>query len=260
MASLQDLGLSPYEERAYETLLQTGPTTAKALSDASDVPMGRIYDVLNALEDQQLLHSQPERRPTQYVAVEPGVALERLLTDRKRELAAQEASYERIAAELETKLHRTTPVDAEFWTAAVGQDEAAALYAERVAGAQRRVRLVAGRPVGTRPAIAPEAVATALTEGRNREIAVEILISTALRDALSDRDDLERWLSVGTLRAATDVTGRYCVVDERELCLVVSHPLVPSEVVGLLVVIDQQLTDDVSEELTAVWTAADPIT
>ena len=44
MSSLRDLGLSEYEARAYRSLLETGPTTAKELSRASDVPMGRIGD------------------------------------------------------------------------------------------------------------------------------------------------------------------------------------------------------------------------
>jgi sugar-specific transcriptional regulator TrmB len=43
MASLRDLGLSEYEARAFRSLLDTGPTTAKELSRGSDVPMERIY-------------------------------------------------------------------------------------------------------------------------------------------------------------------------------------------------------------------------
>ena len=51
MASLRDLGLSEYEARVYRTLLDTGPTTAKELSRESEVPMGRIYDVLANIFD-----------------------------------------------------------------------------------------------------------------------------------------------------------------------------------------------------------------
>ena len=67
MASLRDLGLSEYEASAFRSLLDTGPTTAKELSRASDVPMGRIYDVLNSLETYQLVRSQTASRPKKYV-------------------------------------------------------------------------------------------------------------------------------------------------------------------------------------------------
>ncbi len=46
MVELRDLGLSEYEARAYRSLLGAGPTTAKELSDASGIPIGRVYDVL----------------------------------------------------------------------------------------------------------------------------------------------------------------------------------------------------------------------
>ena len=77
MASLRDLGLSEYEARAYRALLRSGPTTAKELSRTSDVPMGRIYDVLNGLEQHRLVRSQAASRPKKYAAVEPEVGLDR---------------------------------------------------------------------------------------------------------------------------------------------------------------------------------------
>ena len=83
MASLRDLGLSEYEARVYRALLDTGPTTAKELSRASEVPMGRIYDVLASIETHGLVRAQTASRPKKYVAVEPDTAdllVERLAT------------------------------------------------------------------------------------------------------------------------------------------------------------------------------------
>ena len=100
MASLRDLGLSEYEARAYRSLLKTGPTTAKELSRVSDVPMGRIYDVLNSIEQYNLVRSQSASRPKKYVAVEPDTALDRRLADKKRELEGYHDTYESIDDEL----------------------------------------------------------------------------------------------------------------------------------------------------------------
>ena len=100
MASLRDLGLSEYEARAFRSLLETGPATAKELSRASDVPMGRIYDVLNSLETYQLVRSQTASRPKKYVGVEPDTALDRLFEDKKRQLEEKVDQYESIVDEL----------------------------------------------------------------------------------------------------------------------------------------------------------------
>src|SRR6056297_3381617 len=111
MASLRDLGLSEYEARAYRSLLDAGPTTAKELSRASDVPMGRIYDVLSSLETQSLARSQSASRPKKYVAVEPDTALNRLLDDKLAELNEQAEQYEGIVDDLTSQLDVASPVE-----------------------------------------------------------------------------------------------------------------------------------------------------
>ena len=110
MASLRDLGLSEYEARAYRALLKTGPTTAKELSRVSDVPMGRIYDVLNSIEQYNLVRSQSASRPKKYVAVEASTALDRLLDDKKRELEEKAEQYEEIVDDLTGELETAEPV------------------------------------------------------------------------------------------------------------------------------------------------------
>ncbi|WP_197409694.1 TrmB family transcriptional regulator, partial [Haloferax profundi] len=109
MASLRDLGLSEYEARAYRALLRTGATTAKELSRASDVPMGRIYDVLNSLEQYHLIRSQAASRPKKYVAVEPDMALDRLLESKRQELDEKAQQYEAVVDELNDELDAAEP-------------------------------------------------------------------------------------------------------------------------------------------------------
>lgn len=50
--TLEAAGLSPYQAEAYVALLDHGTASATDIADASDVPSPRIYDVLQALEDQ----------------------------------------------------------------------------------------------------------------------------------------------------------------------------------------------------------------
>jgi len=185
MASLRDLGLSEYEGRAYRALLRTGPTTAKDLSRASEVPMGRVYDVLNSLEQHNLVRSQAASRPKKYAAVEPDAALDRLLDEKKRELQTQAEQYEEVVADLSTELDAGEPVDGQFWTAAVGAEEATDLLLERIAAAERRMVVVAGAPAtGFDLGTIGERVTNKLEAALERGVEIRVLLSPEAVNAL----------------------------------------------------------------------------
>jgi len=151
MADLRDLGLSEYEAGAYRALLRTGPTTAKALSRASEVPMGRVYDVLNGLEGDGRVGSQADSRPKQYAAdPSPG--------PRSTGSSSAGGGNWRSAAECERTAGRPAdepgaaePPEEAFWTAA-GIDPGAG-------GGRLADELAAAldRGVSVRPAVAGRA-------------------------------------------------------------------------------------------------------
>lgn len=95
--TLKDLGLTEYETRAYIGLVRAGPTTARDLSEASEVPHSRIYDILSKLEKRGWVESQ-SGRPARYRAKSPSEALR--LFRIKQEENLKEAS-EIIEKELE---------------------------------------------------------------------------------------------------------------------------------------------------------------
>lgn len=49
-STLEDVGLTQYEAKAYVAVLELGSASATEIADASDVPQARIYDVLRNLE------------------------------------------------------------------------------------------------------------------------------------------------------------------------------------------------------------------
>lgn len=96
-SALGDLGLTEYETRAYIGLVSTGPTTAGDLSDVSNVPYSRIYNVLSKLEEKGWIESQ-SGRPARYRAKPPSETLS--LVKLKKEEEIKRAS-ETIEQELE---------------------------------------------------------------------------------------------------------------------------------------------------------------
>ena len=265
MASLRDLGLSEYEARAYRALLSASPSTAKELSRESDVPMGRVYDVLKDLEQRGLARSQAASRPKKYVAVEPEAALDRLLEAKREELSEQEAQYESTVAELETDLDAGAPAEEGFWTAAVGPEETVELLIERMNTATERLVTVAGGPT-------PEfdigeygdEMAAAFQRAMDRGATVSVLLGPDLMETLPpgvieryetqfiDHPDFE-------LRTTERVSGSFHLIDDSEVCIDVPNPLEPREPFGMIDLKDREFTADVREAFEPKWAAADRI-
>jgi len=88
--SLQEFGLTEYEIRSYTSLLEIGPATASALSEASGVPYSKIYEVLGSLERKGWIEME-HGRPSKYYPKPPSVALEITKSQLETSLRTNEA-------------------------------------------------------------------------------------------------------------------------------------------------------------------------
>ncbi|SEA08343.1 Sugar-specific transcriptional regulator TrmB [Haloplanus vescus] len=265
MASLRDLGLSEYESRTYQALLDEAPATAKELSTSSEVPMGRIYDVLNGLEGNGLVRSQAASRPKKYIAVEPDTALDRLVEARKRELDQQAERYEAVAADLVDDLDAANPVDGQFWTAAVGPEETIDLLLERLSAADEEIHHAAGIPspqvdlsdVGLR-------VLEAFEAALDRGVTVSALVDDELVDTVSDDlrmayatrlGDHENYAS----RRSAAIDGTFILIDGEEVCIEVPNPLDSGEAFAMIDFKDAAFADDVHTVFEEQWEDSEPL-
>jgi len=73
--SLEKIGLTSYEIRAYTTLIKDGERNASEISQNSGVPYSKIYEILGTLEEKGWIGSD-DSRPTKYFAKAPSNALE----------------------------------------------------------------------------------------------------------------------------------------------------------------------------------------
>lgn len=264
MATLRDLGLSEYEARAYRSLLRTGPTTAKELSRTSEVPMGRVYDVLNDLEQHSLVRSQTASRPKKYAPVEPDAALDRLLEEKKDDLREKEQQYEAVVEELSEDLEAADPVDEQFWTAAVGAEESIDLLLERIAAAERSVVVIAGSPgAGFDLITVGERVVDELERALGRGVEVRVLLSPDVPPNLSsnvgrryaarlaDHDGFE-------VRTSDTVDGTFNLIDDVEVCVEVPNPMDPEALFAMIDLKDPDFAADVSTAFEPTWEVAEP--
>jgi sugar-specific transcriptional regulator TrmB len=88
--SLQEFGLTDYEIRSYSSLLEIGPATASELSEASDVPYSKIYEILGSLEKKGWIESE-HGRPSKYYPKPPSLAIEITKSQLENKLKTNEA-------------------------------------------------------------------------------------------------------------------------------------------------------------------------
>lgn len=265
MTTLRDLGLSEYEARVYRSLLATGPTTAKELSRASDVPMGRIYDVLNGLQASEMIRSQNASRPKKYAPIEPETALDRLLEDKRAELEAEMEQYESAVGELAEQLDAGEPTGEQFWTVAFGPEDTVELLTERLAAATNRIVMVAPKPASQFDlGDLSERMADELQTALDRGVDVSILASTDLIEAIPP--DVLRRYNRGVMshpdfevRATENVAGSFTLLDRTEVCIDVPNPLDPDQAFALIALTDPEFAATVIEEFEPRWETAEPI-
>jgi len=85
---LKDFGLNSYEAKIWVALLSRGVSSAGELSDISNVPRSRTYDVLESLEKKGFIVMKIGK-PIKYIAVPPSEVVERvkrnILEDAKKQ-------------------------------------------------------------------------------------------------------------------------------------------------------------------------------
>lgn len=98
----KQLDLTPYESRAYVSLMMYGPMSPSELAQKTGIPRPRAYDVLRSLIEKGLLIEQ-SGKPSIYGAVEPEQGLKNLLINIETE-SSKQLEGKRKAAQALTKL------------------------------------------------------------------------------------------------------------------------------------------------------------
>lgn len=116
---LEQFGLSNYENKVYLSLLKLGIADARSISTHSDVPYGRIYDVLDSLKSTQII-SEISGRPKKYTVIEPELAVNKLLNIKKQEINKLEKQAELAIQELNRE-YEGKPENELVWKVAIGE-------------------------------------------------------------------------------------------------------------------------------------------
>lgn len=82
ISHLREFGLSDYEAKAYLALTLNGPLTASGVTEKSSIPQSKVYGILKSLSEKFLAESW-NGKPLKFKAVEPAIALNKMLERKK---------------------------------------------------------------------------------------------------------------------------------------------------------------------------------
>lgn len=263
VTDLRDLGLSSYEDRAYRAMIGNGPVTAMGLSAESGIPDGRIYDVLDSLETRGLVRSQSHSRPKKYLAVEPQVAIDRLVERRTRELHEEIERYGVVGDRIVEELSTETTVDGRFLTTAIGVEDATELLLERIAVADEQVVMVAD--VFTSEFDVAEMgpdVLDHIADAIERGVDVSMLVPGRLVEAVPG-GFIERIGRVPftdeafAVRITDQLYGAFFLIDHVEVCFEVVNPMERDGIIGLINVKDPSFALELESQFRKHWEEAE---
>ena len=202
---LHELGLTQYETRAYLALLDKGNLTASQISEYSEVPYSKIYEVLASLEKKGWIKAE-RGRPSKYYPKSPSEALEAA----KLRLEEMTKSWEQaILSELQPLYEkqgiREKP---DIWILR-GEFSILAKLKETLRKAKKEVMIAAPSLPGT----LEDTVVSTLTRLQNAGVNVLFMISREAKDWNS------KIASVAQVRVRDQMFGGGVIVDSKEAML-----------------------------------------
>jgi sugar-specific transcriptional regulator TrmB len=220
----KQLGLTPYESRAYVSLMIHGPMSPSQLARKSGIPRPRTYDVLRSLMAKGLLVEQ-SGKPSIYATVEPAQGLTNLLTaietETLRRLEEKRKSIQTLTKLLSQMYEKSKSLKLERSNVWFTQRDTAfiAIYSEAIRNCEKEF-LVATNAVRPPEKEILDAVRHALeTKGKSIRVVRQITKLWSLEELAR----YEEYIKLGSQVKYLDVREiplRFMVFDERDVILV----------------------------------------
>ena len=248
------LGLTSYEARAYVALIKRNSYTAAQVARMAGLPRQRIYDVLGSLVSKGLASTRPGSN-MKYAAVAPELAIERLMSRQRAELAELEldaaAIVENLTPDFEAGQVHTDPLE----YIEVLRDRGA--INERFGELQSQVKreiLVFTKPPYARPPqenvegieITPKVIARSMYE-------------VSLFEDTEATEGVRRFVEAGEeARVVERLPLKLVIIDETIVMFGMEDPVANSEALTIVVVEHPSLAQVLKVAFNSIWDGGMP--
>jgi len=278
---LKSAELSAYEIKAYLSLLNSNHLTAREISIKSNVPSGRIYEVLEELKMKGLIEIQ-DSRPKMYRALNFNPAFNNLISHlnnqhkRKTDVLTNEAKI------LESRLYESDLLIKKepsriFWSTVYGAQSIISMYMRNYNELQEELLLndfinestLKILPYGRK-------LFEGIIQAINRGVQVKLLWSFEHDDRPLTEKEKEEKLNlynkiVNKLREMLNINSdfnkkfemrfiykkiptNYDLFDKKRIMFKLQNPLQPFQIFACMNVLDQNLAEKLREKYLSIWT------
>ncbi|MDP3639994.1 MAG: helix-turn-helix domain-containing protein [Nanoarchaeota archaeon] len=220
---LKDFGLNSYESKLWIALLSRGVSTAGELSDISNVPRSRSYDVLESLEKKGFIIMKVGK-PIKYLAVPPAEVVERVKIKVLEEAEQQNTMLSKLKesetlGELNT-LHRegiklVDPTDKSG--AFRGRDKVHEHLLTLVKNAKKNISIMVSRMGAERKF---DLLASYLKKAKSRGVDVRVALPSTTK-----ADTVDNFSQVAKIKQYKGQGARFAVIDDVHLVLFITDDM-----------------------------------
>ncbi len=274
---LRSANLSNYEIKTYTTLLSSNNLTARELSRKSNVPTGRIYEILEALKDKGMIEIQ-DSRPKIYRAIYFNEASHNVISHLKNNQQRKITFLVNQAKQLESKINDVDisikqDTSKIFWSTAYGWRAIFDLYFKKFNNLKEKL-LMTGFLNENTFKILPHAKVfyNGILNALNRGIPIKYLWSFEY-DALSDEQKVRNEMFFDKLinklkdlfNLSSELEGfemrfiqkriptYYDIFDNNRVLIKLQNPLKPWQIFACINVLDPILAKELTEKYENMW-------
>lgn len=259
-----EMGLTTYESRIWQALLEKGEADARDLIRATGVPFGRVYDVLSDLAEKGIVEVQ-DTRPKRFRPRPVAGAVERLVAARRSAMREENERLEEAAEELRRRfasLGRALRREDVFVTVAVGEADIERLIHERTEAAEEELLIALGRIEASAgfPGWMEDALHR-MGEAAARGVSVKVLVPDEVPRVVPDlrflKADARRRLQARVVPGGPPTDFK--VIDRRYVVLELVDPYEPAQRVAMVQLLSKKLADHMARMFDRYWNASRPL-
>ncbi len=214
---LKDFGLNSYESKLWIALLSRGVSTAGELSDISNVPRSRAYDVLESLEKKGFIIVKVGK-PIKYLAVPPAEVVERV----KKKVSEEAEQRTKVLSQLKDSdilgelntLHTegiklVDPTDKSG--AFRGREKIHEHLATMIKNAKKSITLMLSKDGAERKY---ELLAASLKKAERTGVDVKVSVP-----AVTNKEIVGNYSKIAKVKQHKGQSARFCIIDNKEMLL-----------------------------------------
>lgn len=243
------LGLTTYEARAYVTLVRRDSFTAAQVARTAGLPRQRIYDVLASLVEKGLASARPGT-VVKYAAVQPDLAVERLVASHRAAIAALERDASDVINGLAPAFQAGRSHSDPLEYIEVLRDRGAIneRFAELQANVQREILVFTKPPYATPPQENVEGIEVARTHAARSIYELSVLDDPAMAAGIG------RFIEAGEeARFVEHLPLKLVIIDEATVMFGMQDPVAGGEELTIMVVEHPALAHTLKLAFNRVW-------